>query len=97
MSKTNKTLNLETFNEIIFDSFKDEYRTPEGLRDLLVTELQAAYSIKIQAMEELVNKLNNGLSYHEQLKVVNNIDSSLDYIGGKLKEIEKEHTELTQE
>ena len=78
-----KTLNLETFNEILFEAIPEEKRA-----ELLAVELESAYAMKIEAMEELVVRLNAGEDYKEQLREVNNIDRSCDTLAAMLKDAE---------
>ena len=73
------TLNIETFNEILFQAVK-----PEGRIPLLENELTMAYQLKVEKMEELVDQLNASLPYHEKLNEINNIDSSLNKINDML-------------
>lgn len=87
-----KTLNLDTFNEILFEAFKDQ--TAEAKAELLAAELQAAFAVKIQMMEEVIEDLNRGRPYREHLKKVNNIDGNLDKLAAQLDELEKEHPEI---
>lgn len=61
--------------------------------ELIAQELSMAYQMKIEAMEELVTKLNGGLPYHNELQKVNNIDASLDKLGKLLNEAEQEEKE----
>lgn len=79
-------LTIESFNEILFGALKDNVKKSE----LIAQELSMAYQMKIEAMEELVNKLNGGLQYHNELQKVNNINASLDKLGKLLNEIEQE-------
>ena len=79
-------LNIETFNEILFKGLKPEAKKSE----LLEKECCMAYQVKIQAMEKLVKKLNNGKPYREVLQEVNNIDNSLYKLAEMLKEARKE-------
>lgn len=81
-----KGLTIESFNEILFDALKDNVKKSK----VIAHELSMAYQIKIEAMEELVTKLNGGLPYHNELQKVNNIDASLDKLGKLLNEIEQE-------
>ena len=81
-----KKLTIESFNEILFGALKDNVKKSE----LIEQELSMAYQMKIEAMEELVDKLNGGLPYHNELQKVNNIDASLDKLGKLLNEIEQE-------
>lgn len=81
-----KGLTIESFNEILFDALKDNVKKSE----VIAHELSMAYQIKIEAMEELVTKLNGGLPYHNELQKVNNIDASLGKLGKLLNEIEQE-------
>lgn len=81
-----KGLTIESFNEILFDALKDNVKKSE----VIAHELSMAYQMKIEAMEELVTKLNGGLPYHNELQEVNNIDASLDKLGKLLNEIEQE-------
>lgn len=81
-----KGLTIESFNEILFDALKDNVKKSK----VIAHELSMAYQIKIEAMEELVTKLNGGLPYHNELQEVNNIDASLDKLGKLLNEIEQE-------
>lgn len=84
-----KGLTIESFNEVLFDALKDNVKKSE----LIAYELSMAYQMKIEAMEELVVKLNDGLPYHNELQKVNNIDVSLDKLGKLLKETEQEEKE----
>lgn len=79
-------LTIESFNEILFGALKDNVKKSE----LIAQELSMAYQMKIEAMEELVNKLNGGLPYQNELQKVNNINASLDKLGKLLNEIEQE-------
>lgn len=79
-------LTIESFNEILFDALKDNVKKSK----VIAHELSMAYQMKIEAMEELVTKLNGGLPYHNELQEVNNIDASLDKLGKLLNEIEQE-------
>lgn len=81
-----KKLTIESFNEKLFGALKDNVKKSE----LIAQELSMAYQMKIEAMEELVDKLNGGLPYHNELQKVNNIDASLDKLGKLLNEIEQE-------
>ena len=82
-----KTLNLDTFNEILFRALKEDAKKEE----LLQMEVEMAYSVKIQKMEELVECLNQGKPYHEILKQVNNIDMNCDYLMEQLEEVKGEN------
>jgi len=84
-----KELTLESFNEILFGALKDNVKKSE----LIAHEISTAYQLKIEAMEELVAKLNDGLPYHSELQKVNNIDASLDKLGKLLNEAEQEEKE----
>ena len=87
-----KQLNLDTFNEILFGAFKEQ--TPENMLELLTVEMQSAMMMKIVAMEDVIKDLNQGKPYHQNLKKVNNIDSNLDSLGGKIEKLIQEHPEL---
>ena len=89
-----KKMDLETFNEILFSAFKEQ--SQKALHDLYVMELNTAYGIKIQCMEKVINDLNEGLPYHENLQEVNNVDSNLDRLHGKIVQLEKEHPEIKE-
>lgn len=89
-----KKMDLETFNEILFSAFKEQ--SPKSLHDLYVMELNTAYGIKIQCMEKVINDLNEGLPYHENLQEVNNVDSNLDRLHEKIVQLEKEHPEIKE-
>ena len=89
-----KKMDLETFNEILFSAFKE--LSPKALHDLYVMELNTAYGIKIQCMEKVINDLNEGLPYHENLQEVNNVDSNLDRLHEKIVQLEKEHPEIKE-
>lgn len=84
-----KTLNLDTFNEILFGALKENTKKEE----LLQMEVEMAYGLKIQKMEELVECLNQGKPYHEILQQVNNIDGSCDYLMKQLEEVKGENEE----
>ena len=90
-----KTLNINTFNEIIFGAFKDQ--SPRAKAELLQMEIQAAYSMKVQQMEEVIEDLNEGRPYHKNLQLVNNIDGNVDVLAEQLDELLKEHPEIKEE
>lgn len=79
-------LSLESFNEILFSCLKPGVKRAQ----LLAAEIDMAYKAKIEAMEALVDCLNNGVAYHDKLQIVNNIDASLDKLARQLEEAEKE-------
>lgn len=87
-----KQLNLETFNEILFSAFKEQ--TPEAEYELYALEIQSAYAMKIEHMERVIADLNEERPYHEDLKLVNNIDSNLDILDKKLSALIEKHPEL---
>ena len=87
-----KQLNLDTLNEILFGAFKEQ--TPAAMLELLTVELQSAMAMKIEAMEDVIKDLNRGKPYQQNLKKVNNIDSNLDSLGGKIEKLIQEHPEL---
>lgn len=89
-----KKMDLETFNEILFSAFKEQ--STKALHDLYVMELDMAYGIKIQYMEKVINDLNEGLPYNENLQKVNNVDSNLDRLHEKIVQLEKEHPEIKE-
>ena len=89
-----KKMDLETLNEILFSAFKEQ--SPKALHDLYVMELNTTYGIKIQCMEKVINDLNEGLPYHENLQEVNNVDSNLDRLHEKIVQLEKEHPEIKE-
>lgn len=90
-------LTIEAFNEILFSAFKDEHQTPQGMLELLSMEIQAAYGMKIEQMEKVIDDLNNGRPYHQNLQLVNNIDSNIDSLAQKVDKIYDEHPELRKE
>ena len=90
-----KTLNLDSFNEIIFGAFKDQ--SPRAKAELLAVEIQTAYAMKIQQMEKVIENLNEGRPYHRDLELVNNIDRNLDRLSAQLDELEKAHPEIVGE
>lgn len=53
-----KTLNLDTFNEILFGAFKEQ--TPKNKLELLRMEQEFAMTAKIEAMEAVIRDLNEG-------------------------------------
>ena len=87
-------LNLETFNNLLFSAFKDQ--SPEALLRLYAMELESAYALKIQAMEQVIDDLNNNKPYGIDLQKVNNIDSNLDYLQEKMETLEKENPQLRE-
>lgn len=89
-----KKMDLETFNEILFSAFKEQ--SPKALHDIYVMELNTVYGIKIQYMEKVINDLNEGLPYNENLQKVNNVDSNLDRLHEKIVQLEKEHPETKE-
>lgn len=62
-------LSSESFIEILFKAIE-----PEKQVELIEHEIELAYSMKIQKMEEIVEKLNRSEPYHETLREINNID-----------------------
>lgn len=78
----NKTLNLDTFNQILFGAIKEEHHI-----ELLQIELETAMYSKIQEMEKLVDALNNNMPYQKILKTINNIDSNCDLLARKIEEL----------
>jgi len=88
-------LNLDTFNEILFSAFKEQ--SPQNMLELLSVEIQSAYAMKIDQMEKVIADLNNGRPYHQNLQLVNNIDSNLDSLAEKVDKIYEEHPELRKE
>lgn len=78
----NKTLNLDTFNQILFGAIKEEHHI-----ELLQIELETAMYSKIQEMEKLVDALNDNMPYHKILKTINNIDSNCDLLARKIEEL----------
>ena len=89
------TLNIETFNEILFTALKDN--SPKGKLDLLKAELSMAYAMKIEAMETVMDAIENGRGYMQEMERVRNIDRSCDTLGNMIDEIYKEHPELMEE
>ena len=90
-------LTIDKFNEILFSAFKDEHQTPQGMLELLGMEIQTAYGLKIEQMEKVIDDLNHGRPYHQNLQLVNNIDSNLDSLAKKVDEIYEKHPELRKE
>ena len=86
-----KQLNLDTFNEILFQAFKDQ--SPRNKAELFVHEIQAAYGFKIELMEKVVEDLNNGRPYEEHLQQVNNVDSNIDSLSEQLDELVRKYPE----
>lgn len=89
------TLNIETFNEILFTALKDN--SPQGMIDLLKAELSMAYAMKIEAMETVIHALEDGRDYMQEMERLRNIDQSCDTLGNMIDEIYKEHPELMEE
>jgi len=89
-----KTLNLDTFNEILFGVFKEQ--TPKKKLELLRMELAFAMRAKIEAMEAVIRDLNEGrvAECNQDLAKVNNIDSNLKALGKQINELIVEHPEL---
>lgn len=81
----NNKLNLESFNEILFKAIDNDKHI-----ELLELELQTAYLMKVQKMEELVCLINKGEPYQETLKQVNNIDSNCDSLAKMLEKLKSE-------
>ncbi len=88
------TLNIETFNEILFTALKDN--SPQGMLDLLKAELSMAYAMKIEAMETVMDALENGRGYKQDLEKVRNIDLSCDTLKNMIDQIYAEHPELME-
>ena len=85
------TLNLDTFNATLKD------QEPKTILGLYTAEMQSAMAMKISKMEEVIDDLNNGRPYHQNLQQVNNIDSNLDSLNEKIEKILEEHPELKKE
>lgn len=86
-------LSLESFNEILFKVIE-----PGKHVELIEHEIELAYSVKIQKMEEIVEKLNRSEPYHETLQEINNIDHNCDKLMSVLKKLrEGESHETSQE
>lgn len=85
-------MNLDSFNEILFKALKDQ--SPGGQMELLMIEREAAYGMKVQAMETLVERLNNGQPWRDALKNVNAINSSCDKLQSRIDEILEANPEL---
>ena len=83
--KMNNKLNLESFNEILFKAIDNDKHI-----ELLEIELQTAYLMKVQKMEELVFLINKGEPYQETLKQVNNIDSNCNSLAEMLEKLKSE-------
>lgn len=81
----NNKLNLESFNEILFKAIDNDKHI-----ELLEIELQTAYLMKVQKMEELVCSINKGEPYQETLKQVNNIDSNCNLLAEMLEKLKSE-------
>lgn len=89
------TLNIETFNEILFTALKDN--SPQGKLDMLKAELSMVYAMKIEAMETVMDALENGRGYMQDVQKVRNIDRSCDAIKSMIDKIYAEHPELMEE
>lgn len=72
----NRELNLDTFNQLIFQAMKPEAKKSE----LLLNELQLVMSIRLSATDDLIDALNNGNDYHEILDKINTIDNNADHL-----------------
>ena len=88
-------LNIETFNEVLFTALKD--KSPKGKLDLLKAELSMVYAMKIEAMETVMDAIENGRGYMQEVERVRNIDRSCDTLNNMIDEIYKEHSELMEE
>lgn len=72
----NRELNLDTFNQLIFQAMKPDAKKSE----LLLHELQLVMSIRLSTTDDLIDALNNGNDYHEILDKINTIDSKADHL-----------------
>ena len=88
-------LNIETFNEVLFTALKDN--SPKGKLDLLKAELSMVYAMKIEAMETVMDAIENGRGYMQEMERVRNIDRSCDTLNNMIDEIYTEHPELMEE
>ena len=88
-------LNIGTFNEVLFTALKDN--SPKEKIDLLKAELSMAYAMKIEAMETVIDALENDRGYMQEMERLRNIDRSCDTLGNMIDEIYKEHPELMEE
>lgn len=88
-------LTIDSFNDILFSALKDN--SPKGKAELLINEINMAYSMKITAMEAVIAALNKGMPYHEQLEQANNIDASCDHLNERLEAIFAENPGLREE
>ena len=87
-----KTLNLDTFNEMVFAAFENQ--TPETKLELLRVECLIAYQMKIQAMEALVQRLNDNLPYDDELFMVSTINKFCGKLGGSIDALIEKYPEL---
>lgn len=88
-------LNIGTFNEVLFTALKDN--SPKGKIDLLKAELSMVYAMKIEAMETVMDAIENGRGYMQEVERVRNIDRSCDTLNNMINEIYTEHPELMEE
>ena len=88
-------LNIETFNEVLFTALKDN--SPKGKLDLLKAELSMVYAMEIEAMETVMDAIENGRGYLQEMERVRNIDRSCDTLNNMIDEIYTEHPELMEE
>ena len=78
----NEKLNLENFNKLLMECIPKEKHG-----ELLMAEISSAYAMKVEAMEKLVECLNQHRPYRDELKKVNNIDLNLDWLIEMLEKI----------
>ena len=85
-------LNIDTFNALMFQAL--EGQSPQRKLELLRIELDYAYGVKINTMEQLVKELNEGSPYAETLGMVNSADSICEKVGHCIDALLEEYPEL---
>ena len=91
----NRTLNLDTFNEILRQAIPED-----KWLELLEHELELAYAMKIEKMEELVHLMNTDApldKIKQTLRGVNTINSNCDDLGEQIDALRKKEDGKTRE
>jgi len=87
-------VNLKSFNEILFHALKDD--TSKGKLEFLKAELEIAFSMALESMQDVIDDLNKGRRYQDHLRKTNALIHSCDNLIEQIEEIIKEHPELKE-
>ena len=86
-------LTIESFNEILFGALKASVKKSE----LLAKELEMAYGLKVQAMEDVIYCLTYNEPYRVALDKVYTIDANCDRLAQMLEAAQQEEADEGKE